>query len=237
MMDHGDMTDVERVRGEQAAASRGRFSRAWFVVLAVVVTASLIGQVVLLIRSGSDVNAAASEQGVGLGVRFGRLVSYFTIESNLLVLAAAVSLILRPGRDGRGWRVLHLDALLGIVITGLVFGIVLAGQVHHTGFAVWVNAGLHYFAPWWALAGWLLFGPRPRIGWSAIAWAFVWPIAWIGYIFLHGAVTGWYPYPFMNAHTHGYAVAVRNTAIVVVLGAVIALALKALDGRLPTIRR
>jgi hypothetical protein len=39
------------------------------------------------------------------------------------------------------------------------------------------------------------------------------------------------------AHTHGYAVAVRNTAIVVVLGAVIALVLKALDGRLPTIRR
>jgi hypothetical protein len=34
-------------------------------------------------------------------VRLGRLVSYFTIESNLLVLAAAVSLVLAPGRDGR----------------------------------------------------------------------------------------------------------------------------------------
>ena len=44
---------------------------------------------VSLIRSGADVNAAASEQGV----RFGRLVSYFTIESNLLMSAAAVRLL------------------------------------------------------------------------------------------------------------------------------------------------
>jgi hypothetical protein len=49
-------------------------------------------------------------------VRLGRPVSYFTIESNLLVLAAAVSLVLAPGRDGRLWRVVRLDALLGVVI-------------------------------------------------------------------------------------------------------------------------
>ena len=142
-----------------------------------------------------------------------------------------------PGRDGRRWRVLRLDALLGIVITGLVFGLVLAGLVHPTGLGAWVNAGFHYFSPWWALAGWLLFGPRPRIGWPTVAWAFAWPIAWVGYTFIHGAVTGWYPYPFLNAHTHGYAVAVRNTGVVVLLGIVIALVLKALDGRLPAIRR
>jgi hypothetical protein len=69
------MTNVEQVRDEQAVPSREGFSRAWFVVLAVVVAASLIGQVVLLIRSGSDVNAAASEQSVGLG----RLVSILSM--------------------------------------------------------------------------------------------------------------------------------------------------------------
>jgi hypothetical protein len=83
----------------------------------------------------------------------------------------------------------------------------------------------------------LLFGPRPRIGWSTVAWAFAWPIAWVVYTFIHGAVTGWYPYPFLDAHTHGYAIAVRNTGVVLILGIVIALVLKALDGRLPAIRR
>jgi len=220
-----------------AVASPGRLSRGWHAVLAVVVTAAFAGQLYLLAHGVTELDPAASEQGVGIAVRLGRLVSYFTIESNLLVLATAVMLVLSPDRDGRLWRVLRLDALLGIVITGLVFGLVLAPLVHPTGLGAWVNAGFHYFSPWWTLAGWLLFGPRPRIGWPTVAWAFAWPVAWIGYTFIHGAVTGWYPYPFLNAHTHGYAVAVRNTAVVLVAGSVIVLAFKALDGRLPTIRR
>lgn len=231
------MTGVEQVRDMAAVASPGRLSRGWHAVLAVVVTAAFAGQLYLLAHGVTELDPAASEQGVGIAVRLGRLVSYFTIESNLLVLATAVMLVLSPDRDGRLWRVLRLDALLGIVITGLVFGLVLAPLVHPTGLGAWVNAGFHYFSPWWTLAGWLLFGPRPRIGWPTVAWAFAWPVAWIGYTFIHGAATGWYPYPFLNAHTHGYAVAVRNTAVVLVAGGVIVLAFKALDGRRPTIRR
>jgi hypothetical protein len=231
------MTGVEQVRDMAAVASPGRLSRGWHAVLAVVVTAAFAGQLYLLAHGVTELDPAASEQGVGIAVRLGRLVSYFTIESNLLVLATAVMLVLSPDRDGRLWRVLRLDALLGIVITGLVFGLVLAPLVHPTGLGAWVNAGFHYFSPWWTLAGWLLFGPRPRISWPTVAWAFAWPVAWIGYTFIHGAVTGWYPYPFLNAQTHGYAVAVRNTAVVLVAGGVIVLAFKALDGRLPTIRR
>jgi hypothetical protein len=144
--------------GKAAAACR-----AWHAVLALVVTAAMITQIVLLVDGGTDVNTAASEARTGLAIRFVRLLSYFTIESNLLVLALAVSLAWNPVRDGRLWRVLHVDALLGIIITGLVFATVLAGQVRHHGVGSWLNAGFHYFAPAWAVAGWLLFGPRPRL--------------------------------------------------------------------------
>jgi hypothetical protein len=41
---------------------------------------------------GTDVNTASSEASVGLAVRFVRLLSYLTIQSNLLVLALSVSL-------------------------------------------------------------------------------------------------------------------------------------------------
>ena len=228
------MSDAARL---DSTRHRGDLSRAWYAVLAAVVLASLVTQIVLVVRSGTDVNSNVSDQAVGMGIRLGRLFSYFTIQSNLLVLAAAITLALNPRRDGRFWRVLHLDALLGITITGLVFGAILAGQVHHQGVAAWVNAGLHYFAPAWAVVGWLLFGPRPRIDWPTVAWAFVWPVLWIVYTFGHGAATGWYPYPFLDAHTHGYAVALRNTLAVVVLGLVLAVVFKWLDRRLPTIRR
>jgi hypothetical protein len=219
------------------ATDRGAACRAWQAVLALVIAAAMITQIVVIVDGGQDVNTAPGEGSVGLAVRLVRLFSYFTIESNLLVLALAVSLALNPVRDGRRWRVLHADALLGIIITGLVFATVLAGQVQQHGIGIWLNAAFHYFAPAWAVIGWLLFGPRPRLDWATAGWLFAWPVLWIAYTFAHGAATGWYPYPFLNAHLHGYGVAFRNTAAVVVLSLVIIAVLRALDRRLPVITR
>jgi hypothetical protein len=145
----------------------GVVSRAWHAVLAAVITAAIVVQIVLIVHGGTDVNTVTSEGNVGLLVRLVRLFSYFTIQSNLLVLVLAVSLVLNPARDGRLWRVVSADALLGIAITGLVFGTVLARLVHPTGIAAWVNAGFHYFSPAATVLGWLLFGPRPSAGCSS----------------------------------------------------------------------
>ncbi len=217
------------------ARGRRRACRAWHAVLALVVGASMITQVVLIIHGGTDVNTVTTEGSAGLAVRLVRLFSYFTIQSNLFVLALAVSLVLNPSRDGRLWRVVHADALLGIIITGLIFATVLARLVHPHGVAAWVNAGFHYFSPAAALLGWLLFGPRPRLDWATLGWLWVWPVLWIGYTFAVGAATKWYPYPFLDVQLHGYAIALRNTVGVVVVALVIIAILRFLDQRLPTI--
>lgn len=212
-------------------------SRAWNAVLALVIAMAMITQIVVLVRGNADVNTVGSEANVALGARLVRLFSYFTIQSNLLVLALAISLALVPERDGKLWRVLYSDALLGIIITGLVFTTVLAGQVQHHGIGVWLNAAFHYFAPAWAVAGWLLFGPRPRLDWATIGWMFAWPLLWLVYTFAHGAATGWYPYPFLDVGEHGYGIALRNAAAVVVLGVVIIAVMRVIDRRLPTVSR
>jgi hypothetical protein len=215
----------------------GVVSRAWHAVLAAVITAAIVVQIVLIVHGGTDVNTVTSEGNVGLLVRLVRLFSYFTIQSNLLVLVLAVSLVLNPARDGRLWRVVSADALLGIAITGLVFGTVLARLVHPTGIAAWVNAGFHYFSPAATVLGWLLFGPRPRFDRATIGWLFVWPLLWIAYTFAHGAATGWYPYPFLDVHLHGYGIAIRNTAVVFVIALVLVGIFRLLDKRLPVISR
>src|SRR5688572_12935322 len=134
-------------------------SRAWHAVLFAVVAASFIVQLWLIFTGGTDVNADTATGHLSLGTRLVNLFSYFTIQSNLIVLVIAGTLVANPGRDGRVWRVWRLDSVLGIVITGIVFATVLAGLVHHTGIAEWINAGFHYFSPWWTLLGWLVFGP------------------------------------------------------------------------------
>ncbi|GAA4658758.1 Pr6Pr family membrane protein [Kineococcus glutinatus] len=200
-----------------------RRSRWWHAALAAVVAASLVTELVLTL---------AAAEGPGTGTRLVRFASYFTVQSNLLVLAAALGLALRPDRDGRWWRVLRLDALLGITITGVVFGTVLAALVDPSGARWWTNAGLHYAAPAATLLGWLLFGPRPRVDRRSQVLAFAWPVAWIGWTFAHGALGGWYPYPFLDAGELGLPVALRNTAVVLLLGALLAVVLGVLDTRL-----
>jgi hypothetical protein len=193
-------------------------------------------QIFLLVQHGTDVTTGVENETLTIGTRLVRLFSYFTIESNLFVLATACSLALNPNRDGRVWRVLRLDALVGIVITGIVFVTVLSNLVELNGAAAWTNVGFHYFSPAWTALGWLLFGPRPRITWTVVAWAFVWPILWLGYTFWHGALTGWYPYPFLDVTSLGYKLALRNVGFVLLLALIVATSLKLLD-KLPASRQ
>jgi hypothetical protein len=212
-------------------------SRIWHGAVAAIVLAALLTQVVLVLTGGTDVNAVDPQVSIDVVERLVTLFSYFTIQSNILVLIAATSLAANPIRDGRLWRAVRLDALLGIGITGIVYVTILAGVVNPTGAAQWANIGFHYVSPWATLAGWLLFGPRPRITWSTVAAAFAWPVAWIIYTFLHGALTGWFPYPFLDVNRIGYAAALRNTALVFLMAGVVVLIAKALDHVLPRQRR
>ncbi|BCJ46616.1 hypothetical protein GCM10010168_38610 [Actinoplanes ianthinogenes] len=205
-----------------------RYSRLWHGLLAVVVLGSLLTQLVLTAQGAPDAEGVVQPAAT----RFVRLFSYFTIQSNILLAIVAVTLTLNPDRDGRVWRVIRLDAVLGIVITGLVYATVLAGTAHPTGAGWWSNLGFHYVAPWWALAGWLLFGPRSRMDWRTLVWAVLWPLIWIGYTFAHGAATDWYPYPFTSVTDIGYPAAVRNMAFVVVIAVLFGALLWLLDRRL-----
>ncbi|WP_337061556.1 Pr6Pr family membrane protein [Kineococcus sp. G2] len=195
-------------------------SRLWHAAVAVAVAAALLVQVVLTL---------SGDGGAGLL----RWLSYFTVQSNLLVLAAAATLAVRPDRDGRGWRVLRLDALLGIAITGVVYATLLAPGVQPTGVDRWIDAVEHYAAPVATLAGWALFGPRPRLDRRTLLLAFAWPLAWVGWTFAHGAVTGWYPYPFLDAAAVGYPAALAATGTVLAAGVLLAALLRAVEPRLP----
>jgi len=210
--------------------------RTWNLILALVVGATIVAQLVVLLSGGQDVNTTSAAAPVALPTRLLRFFSYFTVQSNLLVLAAAISLAIDPRRDVAVWRVLRLDALLGIAVTGVVSATLLAGLVQHVGIGVWINVGFHQFSPAWTLVGWLLLGPRPRIDLRTLGWAFVWPVAWLAYTMAHGALTGWYPYPFLNADKLGYG-QVGITLLVILAAALgTAFLLRAIERWLPPTR-
>lgn len=177
-------------------------ARWWHAVTAGVVAAALVLQLVLVII-GNPV--LADVEPPDLGMRLYRFCAYFTIQSNLLVALASLSLAWRPDRDGPVWRVLRLAGTVAIAVTAVVHFFLLRPLLDLQGLDRLADTLLHLVGPALALAGWLLFGPRPRVTASTVRWALAFPAAWTAWTLVFGAIDGWYPYPFLDPAAQGWA--------------------------------
>jgi hypothetical protein len=184
--------------------------RAFYLPLALLVTFALVAQLVVTLHL----------HGPPASTRVIRMLSYFTIQSNALVCATSWGLALRPGRAGLLWRVLRIDAIAGIAVTGVVYSIALAGLQHLHGWARLCDTIFHYIVPILTVLGWLVLGPRGRVDRSAVLAGLIWPLLWFGYTLAHGAVSGWYPYHFIDVGDLGYVHALLNALLVTALLAV-----------------
>jgi hypothetical protein len=161
-------------------------------------------------------------------------LSFFTTQSNILILIGALALARRPQRSETWVAWVRLSGLVGITITFVVNLVVLRPITADLYSGIWVATDflLHYLTPALAVVGWLLFGPRPRFGHRALARFLLWPGAWLAYTFVRGAIIDWYPYPFLDVSKLGYVQAFATTAVVLIIGLGLALAFIALDRRL-----
>ncbi|SDE58645.1 Pr6Pr family membrane protein [Auraticoccus monumenti] len=162
-------------------------------VTAVVGATALLLQLVLVL-TGAAVLVPTSRPP--LPVALGRLVSYFTIQSNVLVTLGCAALAL--GRDGLVWRWVRTASLLGITVTGVVHWFLLRPLLDLTGASALADTLLHLVVPALALLGWLLVGPRPWTSPGLTAATLLWPVLWVGSTLVVGGSTGWYPYPFLD---------------------------------------
>ena len=88
---------------------------------------------------------------------------------------------------------------------------------------------LHYVMPPAFVLFWLLFVPRGGIGIASAAWVLVPPLVYAAYTFVHGPLTGFYPYPFVDLPKIGVAAAARNVVGFVVFFYAVAIVFVAID--------
>lgn len=172
-------------------------SRAWHAALLVV------GAVALAVQTWLVVTTHAS---------FVDFLSYFTIQSNVLVLVASANLVAGRPWDGTAWRLVRLAGLVGITVTGVVYAIAIGPNVSFDGAAWWCDKVFHYVVPAMAVVGHLAFRPRDTFVRADLAFL-AWPIAWLAYTLVRGAwgspafpsVVGpsRFPYDFLDLDTHG----------------------------------
>jgi hypothetical protein len=142
--------------------------------------------------------------------------SYFTIQSNLIGVAAFLLAATSPNRT-RGIDLLRGASVVYLSVTFVVFALLLSGTNVDTAMN-WVDFILHKLFPIAVLVDWLIDPPRRRITpREAVGWL-AYPLVWVAYTLIRGPIANWYPYPFMDPANGGYATVAAYVVGIVIFG-------------------
>ncbi len=153
----------------------------------------------------------------GPGVSDADYFSYFTVLSNLYAATILIYGALRPTHErSRTVELLRGAAVVYILTTGIVYLVLLSG---HSPTYPWVNAILHYVMPVAVTLDWLLDPLRIRLDLArtSVLWM-AFPVLYVAYTLVRGAIVGWYPYFFVNPHRSGGYLLVAGDCIAVGIG-------------------
>ncbi len=138
--------------------------------------------------------------------------SYFTILTNLLT---ALCLAAIAGGKNVFFQRSGVQAAIAvyIVIVGIVYNLVLRRLWHPQGLQYLVDELLHTLIPGYYFMYWIFFSPKDGLRYKN---TFLWlgyPFLYLIYLLIRGALTGLYPYPFIDETTLGYTITFRNAII------------------------
>lgn len=139
---------------------------------------------------------------------------FFTVITNIFVaLTLSMPAFAPASRIGRFFarpQVLACAAA-NIAFVGLAYHILLRDLWNPVGLQWLADQILHYVTPLAFCTYWLLTRPKTVSlpWWSPLAWS-SYPLLYFLYSLIRGAVLGIYPYPFIDATSIGYAMALRN---------------------------
>ncbi|ULQ53559.1 Pr6Pr family membrane protein [Flavihumibacter fluvii] len=145
-----------------------------------------------------------------------RFFSYFTILTNILVTGYFSVLWMVPNSKTAGLfnRPVILTAItVYIFIVGIVYQLLLRGIWQPQGFQRIIDELLHSVIPFYFLVYWFLFTPVKSVQWRHIFYWLAYPAIYLAYILSRGAISGFYPYPFVEVNQLGYARVLNNSAI------------------------
>jgi len=156
---------------------------------------------------------------------------FYTILTNILVALAFTSAALGPrNRFTRFFlRAGTCTALaMSIIVVSAVYNVMLRQLWHPQGWQLFADATLHDAMPLAFLGYWWFAVPKASLAWRQIPAWLGYPALYFGYALARGAINDWYPYPFLDVTTLGYAQVVINALLVLLFFIAVALALMGL---------
>lgn len=160
-----------------------------------------------LTMAGLSLAGVALQFGIVVQTNFG-LVDFFSYFTNLTNIFASVVFIIGAIRLARGYKTNDVDvairggSVVYMVFVGVVFNTLLVGA-DLGDLEPWVNTVHHLVMPIAVLVDWLVWPPRSRISLrTALLWM-IFPVVYVVYSLIRGAIMGFYAYPFFNPDANG----------------------------------
>lgn len=176
----------------------------------------VIGLIGLLIQFSLTIPASL-EAGRNIVMALVHFFSYFTILTNLilvLVYAAVVfdtpflSLFRKPET-----RVM-IAALIALVM--IFYHLILAPIWQPEGMWKVADVVLHYVTPLFYLVWFGVLRYSRAVGFTAIPKMLIFPLAYVAYILIRGAIINEYPYAIFEAHVVGYSKVALNSTVMLI---------------------
>lgn len=188
--------------------TRTSFLISYKLVIALLALSAVINEIATLVKSGSFVPQ--------------NFFSLFTIQTNLF---AIVMLVIGAYALIRGTKSGLISSLRGaatlyMIITGIIFILLLSGLTSgNFVMAPWDDTVMHYVIPVAMILDWLLDAPQTRLRKRTVALWLVYPLLYVVYTLVRGAITDWYPYPFLDPIGQGYGPIIM-TCVAITVGVV-----------------
>jgi hypothetical protein len=141
--------------------------------------------------------------------------SYFTILTNIIV-AVCVTMQLF-GVQNRFTNESTTTAIaVYIAIVGITYNLILRSIWSPEGLQKITDELLHTSTPLLFVVYWLVFIPKHDLRWSdAFPWL-IYPLVYSAYTLIHGVISNWYPYPFIDPNNVGWTSVGVNSIFVLI---------------------
>ncbi|WP_425309022.1 Pr6Pr family membrane protein [Ammonicoccus fulvus] len=193
------------------------------IVVAVAILAALVTNTVEAVLGISDTTPI-------------RLWSYFTLQSNLvLAVIFLIGAFVAQDRLPAWWDTARGGAAFYMTMTGIIYVVLIAPPEEFLSWSLsWTGIVQHRIGPWAAFLDWALVWMTAKAGWKRpLSWL-VYPILFLIAAMVRGAITGWYPYHFLDPlQAGGWGGVATLTGVVVIAFLVMAVVMH-LVGRLRT---
>jgi hypothetical protein len=160
--------------------------------------------------------------GLGLSSAEGttRFFSYFTILTNIIIAISVTVSLLRP-RSSAGNFFLKSSTQTAIAmyifVVGVTYNTLLYNLWKPEGLQLVVDNLLHRIVPVLYLIYWLVFVTKGKIKNNNTYKWLIYPAIYFVWVLIFGAMTKFYPYPFIDVNVLGYPKMFMNAGILLIV--------------------